>query len=266
MSRQDVEFFQSFVRKYINTAIRAHFKDVTVNDPDNLDVNNPREAAKKLCLHKNTDTLTLTIGRLLFWWIETRGLLEEFIYGIPATNFHESVAFKPQIVLYWREKIEDARKKNRYPIRARYSVRWRGDYATRGDIDKIRVKINDIFNKPNTHQFTKGRIKYSYRDKIKGYEFIVSNVSDLKAKELINKLLEIQGDNPLNPNYLTKSYKDEADWDTTETIKVDGRTEKLPKLRQIGRVYFTRAELKVHGNTRDILLTDNHSVLIPPPS
>lgn len=262
MSRQDVEFFQSFIRKYINKVVRLHFEDIKFVGEDNLNINNPREAAKKLCLHKNTDPMILTLGRLLFWWVETKGLLEEYIYGVPASNFHETVRFLPQIKLFWRESTQDAKDNGRYPIRARHTVRFRGDYATRDDLRLLANKITKIFNSSSTHNFLKGQEKYSYRDKEKGYEFIITASNITEAEKVINALLQIQDDNPLNKALLTKSTK-EKDWTEVETIRVAGETFTKPKERQIGKVWFTHAEFSIHGMPKDKILVSNLSEKIP---
>ena len=262
MSRQDVEHFQSFCRKWINKVVREHFKDLPPGTDGSLDTDSPRGVIRDVCLHKDTDTMTLTIGRMLTWWVEARGLFEDVIYGIPSTDFHETQKFLPQITIYWKESIKDAKLENRYQIKARYTVRWKGDYATKTDIDIIRVKINNIFNKPVTHSFYKGREKWSYYDLEKGYRLIVTARDETEAKDVINKLLEIQGDNPLIEANLGKSTKDK-NWNQKETVRVNGELYDKPKQRPIGKVRFVRAEFKVHGMTRDILLTDDKGVLMP---
>ena len=60
-----------------------------------------------------------------------------------------------------------------------------------------------IFNTPRPHSFVKGREKFSYRDKINGYEFIITARDKSEAKDVINKLLEIQGDNPVTSSRLS---------------------------------------------------------------
>ena len=250
MARQDVEHFQSFIRKYVNRSVREHFRDLPSNNDGSLNTNSPRNVIRDICLHKDSDPMTLTIGRLLVWWVEARGLIDEYIYGIPASNFHESVKFKPQIKLFWREKTEDAKKAGRYPARAEYSVRYRGKYATRNDLEILKTKIIRIFNSPTTHNFYKGREKFSYYDLELGYRLIITARDETEAKDVINKLLEIQGDNPLKESNFTKSVK-EKNWNSRETIRVAGETFVLPKERPIARVYFTHAEFAVHGMPKD---------------
>lgn len=262
MSSPDVEFFQSFCRKYINKSVKNHFQDVDGDDDGSLSVNVPRQVIKRVCLHKDTDPIMLTVGRLLVWWVEAKGLFDEYIYGIPTTTFHESVRFKPQIKLFWREDTQDAKNNNRYPLRAEYTVRYRGDFQSRANLEQLSNKINLIFNSPKPHVFTKGRNKYSYRDKIKGYELIITANSDSEAEEVINKLLSIQNDAPLDKEFLTKSTSDK-NWNQKETVRVAGETFTKPKRRQVGKVHFTHAEFAVHGMARDKVLVSNLRSRVP---
>ena len=262
MSRQDVEHFQSFCRKWINRTVKEHFKDLPAGTDGSLDTNSPRAVIRDVCLHKDTDPMTLTIGRLLIWWVEARGLLDEYIYGIPATNFHESVRFLPQIKLFWREDKKDAKTADRYPARAQYTVRYRGGYATRADLETLKSKLTRIFNTSVPHSFYKGREKFSYRDKEKGYEFIITARDETEAKDVINKLLEIQNDNPLNEVLLTRSTSDK-NWNAKETVRVAGELYTKPKKRPLAKVVFTHAEFAVHGMAKDKTLISNLSERIP---
>ena len=82
MASNDVEIVQSFIRKYVNKAVKEHFKDVSGEDEDSLSKAAPRSAIKLVCLHKDTDPITLTAIRLLIWWIEAKGLMDEYIFGM----------------------------------------------------------------------------------------------------------------------------------------------------------------------------------------
>ncbi|NJO98673.1 MAG: hypothetical protein HC764_23945 [Pleurocapsa sp. CRU_1_2] len=163
---------------------------------------------------------------------------------------------------YFGEKKTDSAKVNdRYPIRAKYTIRYKEDISSKANVKALATKINNIFNKPVVHSFDKGRNKYSYRDKEKGYELIITATNKNEAKSVINSLLEIQGDNPLKEDCLSESVIDK-NWLTTETIRVNGETHKKPKQRPIGKVWFTHAELSVHGVTKDITLVDNKRPVI----
>jgi hypothetical protein len=118
MSTNDVELFQSFCRQYVNRLVREHFRDVSSDDPDGLSRSSPRPLIKRICLHKDNDSLILTIGRLLFWWVEARGLIEEYIYGLPSTDFEIKHTYYPQVQLHFREDRYSAADNERIPIRA----------------------------------------------------------------------------------------------------------------------------------------------------
>jgi hypothetical protein len=262
VASNDIDLFQSFCMRYINRAVREHFKDVEGDDDGSLSRAVPRQLIKRICLHKDKDPIVLTIGRLLIWWVEARGLFDDVFYGIPSKTFHETVIFKPQIKLFWRESTQDAKDNNRYPIRAEYTVRYKGDVNSRSDIQLLKTKIERIFNGSTPHVFYKGREKYSYRDKDKGYEFIITARDESEAKSVINALLEIQSDNPLNENLLTRSTSD-RNWNAIETVRVAGDTYTKPKQRPVGKVKFTHAELAVHGMPRDITLVSNLGTRVP---
>jgi hypothetical protein len=262
MASNDIELFQSFCRKFFNRTVIEHFKDVTNDDPDTLSRSVPRQLIKRICLHKDKDPMILTVGRLLIWWVEARGLLDEFIYGIPSANFHETVRFQPQVKLFWRESTKEAAVDNRYPARAAYTIRFKGDVSNRADILALRRKVELIFGGSTPHSFTKGREKYSYRDKEKGYEFIITAQNEVEAKSVINALLDIQGDKPLKEELLTRSTS-ERNWNAIQTVRVNGQAYTKPKQRPVAKVRFTHAELAVHGMAKDITLVSVVPTKVP---
>ena len=256
MASNDVEIVQSFIRKYINKAVKEHFKDVPGELESELSKATPRSAIKLVCLHKDTDPITLTAIRLLIWWIEAKGLMDEYIFGMPVSEFQETTQYLPQIKVYWREKAKDAELNNRYPSRARYTIRFKGTYQSQASLKTLATKIDRIFNKPSIHNFIKGREKYSYRDKEKGYKFIITAQNEIEAKKVINSLLEIQDDNPLKEEYLTKSTT-ERDWTARTKKTVAGETILSPKQRPIAEVHFTHADFSVYGMAKDLRLVNN---------
>jgi len=57
------EHFQDSIRRVLNPRIRQHFKDVPLDD----DLSSDRGHLKLACLHKDKDSIVLTVGRLLFF-------------------------------------------------------------------------------------------------------------------------------------------------------------------------------------------------------
>jgi hypothetical protein len=125
VASQDIELFQSFIRKYINKVVKEHFKDIQGDTDASLSLGVPRQAIKRVCLHKDSDPIVLTVGRLLIWWVEARGLFEDVIYGIPSTDFEITHTYYPQVKLHFKEDKYEAAANNRRPARSEVSFRWR---------------------------------------------------------------------------------------------------------------------------------------------
>ncbi|MGL5078880.1 MAG: hypothetical protein ACRDBG_24040 [Waterburya sp.] len=58
-------------------------------------------------------------------------------------------------------------------------------------------------------------------------------------------------------------YTSEKNWNAIETVRVDGQTYTKPKQRPVAKVYFTHAELAVHGMARDITLVSVIPAKVP---
>ncbi|NJL53093.1 MAG: hypothetical protein HC930_14510 [Hydrococcus sp. SU_1_0] len=148
MASNDIEIVQSFIRKYINKGIKEHFKDVSGDDETSLSKDTPRSAIKLVCLHKDTDPITLTVVRLLIWWVEARGLLDEFIYGIPSTDFEISNTYYPQVKLHFRESKYEAATNARRPARGEVSFRWKENSFSTANVQALANKITADFARP----------------------------------------------------------------------------------------------------------------------
>ncbi len=255
MARQDVEFFQSFCRRYVNRAIREFFRDIDDVPEDSLSVDSPRQATKKLLLHLDTDTMTLTIGRLLFWWLETKGLLDEVIYGIPSTDFEISNTYYPQVQLHFREDKYLASTNNRRPASSRVSYRWRETDYTTTNINALANKIYADFVSP-VFFYQKGRTLYTYNDLQLGYQFQVLADSEADAKKIIEQTIRLQDE--IEPDWTDKlrKHEDNKNYATPGTVRVMGETITKPKRRPIARVEFQYAELFIPGTTKPLILVD----------
>lgn len=255
MSRQDVEHFQSFCRKWINRTVREHFSDLPSGTDGSLDTDSPRGVIRDVCLHKDTDPMTLTIGRMLVWWVEARGLFDEYIYGIPSTDFEISNTYYPQVKLHFREDRYQASDNSRRPARGEVSFRWRETDFTKLNIEQLANKIVLDFVQP-VFFYQRGKELWSYADKSKGYYFQMTVDNETTAKKVIEQVIRIQDEvEPDWEKYLRK-HEDKKSYTTQETIKVMGETIKKPKKRPFARVEFKYAELFIPGTTKPIILVD----------
>lgn len=255
MSRQDIENFQSFVRKYVNRAVKEHFRDVTNNDPDSLSLDVPRQAIKRVCLHKDTDPITLTVGRLLIWWVEAKGLFNDVIYGIPSTDFDIKYTYYPQVKLHFKESKYESSTNNRKPVRSEITFRWRSEDYNTTNITALATKIHADFAKP-IFSFDKGKQCWTYWDDKKGYRFTVYVTSEVEAKKIIEQVIRIQDDTEPDWDAHLREHKDNINYSTRETVTVMGEVNRKPRKRPTGTVKYEYAELFIHGLNKPIILSD----------
>lgn len=250
------EFTRSFLRKTYNREVNEYFADI---DPEYVGDNaTGRTAAKRSCLILPNESQNRAMLKMLtFRYVIQQVHLRPAVFGLPVTTFQENVRYLPQIIIHYRERSDIARANNRYPLRARYAVRYRGDVSDAADLSRLETRIKQIFDTP-THHFDKGRYKFSYRDKEKGYELIVTAASESDAKSVIENLLDINTDTPDWDN-LTKSEYTETQPLHGDTLRVGGELYRKPTARPSGKVYFQTAELSVWGMPKNKILYTNGS-------
>lgn len=255
MASNDIELFQSFCRKFFNRTVIEHFKDVTNDDPDTLSRSVPRQLIKRICLHKDKDPMILTVGRLLIWWVEARGLFDEYIYGIPSTDFEITHTYYPQVKLHFREDKYEASINSRRPARSEVSFRWREDDYSTANINLLATKIVADFAKPPFF-FKRGKKLFSYVDKTKGYFFNVTTDDEAGAKKIIEQVIRIQDSEIPDWENKLKYHEDKINYLLPGTVRVLGDTKAKPKKRPTATVKFAYAELFIPGLTKPITLVD----------
>jgi hypothetical protein len=255
MASNDIELFQSFCRKFFNRTVKEHFKDVTNDDSDTLSRSVPRQLIKRICLHKDKDPMILTVGRLLIWWVEARGLFDEFIYGIPSTDFEITHTYYPQVKLHFREDKYEASTNSRRPARSEVSFRWRQDDYSTVNINLLATKIVADFANPPFF-FKQGKKLFSYVDKTKGYFFNVTTEDETDAKKIIEQVIKIQDNAEPDWENKLKYHEDKINYLLPGTVRVLGDTKAKPKKRPTATVKFAYAELFIPGLTKPIILVD----------
>ena len=251
----NVEIVQSFVRRYINKEVREHFRDVQGNDASSLSLEAPRSAIKLVCLHQDKDPIMLTILRLLIYWVEARGLFDEFIYGIPSTDFEISNTYYPQVKLHFREDKYEAIDRDRRPARGEVSFRWIETDFTTSNIDRLTNKIYDKFVTP-IFSYQRGRELWSYADKSKGHYFQMTVDNETTAKRVIEQVIRLQDDREPEWDKYLRFHQDKKNYAAVETVRVEGETIRKPKRRPVAKVKFAYAELFIPGKTKPIVLID----------
>lgn len=242
---------RSVLRKTYNKEVVRYFGDLPEDqEPDNV---TGRSSLKRASLIGATESMmSANIKMMNFIFSIKQSHNKPAIYGTPVTNLDEEIKYNPQVALWFREKISDARIKGRVPIRARVSFRVLDQNISKAEVQSLANKIKAKFGEP-LFSFNKGKVKFSYRDKERGYAFILATDDEADARKVIDATLELQDHVP-DWELLFDSTSNQS-W-AKKTKQILGQTVEMPVKRPIGKVWFTHAELKIHGLNRDIILCD----------
>jgi len=247
------QLLRDFLRKSHNREVNEWFADLPPYDED---FETGRKAARANSLIRPNDGQQIALIKMINYYFNIQeSHLKPNIYGIPVDNYHEQVRFLPQITVHWRERKDIATANNRQPIRARLSIRYKGSVDSEVEVKALANKVKRIFTSGATHHWTRGRTVFDYKDAIKGHQFRLYGQTRSEVVEVINRMLEVVDDNPLNQELLSESTV-ERNWTAIERVRVAGTNFTKPSKRLVGEVYFNRAELKVHGMRSDRILVN----------
>lgn len=217
-----------------NREVRQAFADVIDTTPND----SPRRILMQDLLIEDADSL----GDL---WVKSELWKEINQDNAPVMlpNYDDipiTVKDKPHVHLYFQEKKSTAILNRRNKVDALISFRLVDrtvTTVTRADLNELKREINLAF--PSSFVLNKGRLKYSYRDKANGFEFILVLRTETEAKEVITKVLAVRDKLPDWDNLRTSTS--EQNFDERKTINILLVNEKLPKLRPIADCYLVKA-------------------------
>lgn len=238
---QDLSEFerrQNTLMQLRNRKIRQdYFSDVIDTTPDD----SPRRVLMDDLLLKDTDCFA-------DMWLKTE-LLKEVIDDdtpILLPNYDDtpiSVLDKPHVHLHFIEKKSTAILARRKRVEALISFRITDrtiSTITQSDLNELKREIGLAF--PSSYQLKKGRIKYSYRDKANGFEFILTLLNETEAREVITKVLAIRDKTP--DFELLRTSTSEKNFSVRRNITILNQIEKLPYERAITDCYFKQAVVR----------------------
>lgn len=257
----DFEFLQSIMRKWQNRIVKEEFSDLGTDDFD-PDIRISRHALRVACTHKDDDTAEMLLMRNeLFYLIHRKARdYQQPVYGIPTNLFQAETKFKPQVLLYFSEAVED--------VEPSY-------YATPGEItfrvmdapnDKVSLakqtafanKIKSLFGGSTPFMWRKGKKLFPYNDWDLGYRLKILALNEGEAKKVIEQVLDIQGHTPdwKKMGVHRNSNEAEAYPDTPQYEVIDGERVRLPRKRPICNVLIQYALLHIHGKPNPKCLYD----------
>ena len=249
---------RDFLRKSYNREVNEWFREVDDPTPDN---STPRKQAKRACLILPKETQNMALLKMLaFRFLCQRTHLRPHVYGTPIGSFDKQRKHKPQIVLEFREDDSDT-DPDFSPIDGRISFRLMNETSesiSRTELTAIANRIKTQFGTNDGYLWKKGKDLASYVDKNNGYQLQLLVRSKADAKELIDKVLACNSD---NPDWKYLSYK-ESDAPTEAypilpgNMTVLGEIIKEPRVRPIATVRFQYAYCSLWGKNTPITLYD----------
>lgn len=249
------EHLQSTLVRVHNAIVREEFSEITDDD----DISVPRGSLKVASLIKDDDSANMVISRLWLFYVMCRKAADfhEPIYGIPASEYHETVTIRPQVKLFFQQDWS-AVPTNRKPTRAKISFRLINETAASlhpTEANQLALKIKNEFALSGGYRFTKGKNFYYYREPSKGYDLRILASSKSEAQELFRKVLDLKNNAP-NWDYLTTSDPERSFPTNPGTELIYGKQRPKPVKRPTATVRFTHALLYVPGLINPVVLCD----------
>jgi hypothetical protein len=277
---QTPEQFQDAIQKIANQQIKQTMQDVkdfiasldrfnksyidAKGDPDALkglklpNATNDRQRLARLLWHFDADPLALTIAKIQAFHAFVKPNIPDSFYGIPATNFHDSVEFYPQIELKFQETIAQQNRAGRkYRVRSDINIRWRlqpSEIEGAGFEGIQKSMARKIKSEFGGYKLERGVLKCSYYDKQKNYFLSYFARSESSAKEFFTKLLRLQGDSFESENFTVAERK--KNFSQQEYVRISGKQVRVPRKRPIAECRFIGAFVKIHGIIEPRCLVD----------
>lgn len=254
-----VKHIQSVCLSVVNKMVKETFNDV--RDDIDIDINISRHSLKVACLHTSRDSLILTVGRLLVYFIvvEAAKKLHPAMYAIPAQDYQEDVSFRPYVHFYFEQDYA-AVPDGYSPIQSRLGFRL--IHETSETINRVKLKhlADAIYREFGLngigYTFKKGATKCTYLDKKQGYDFRVNAISELEGELVIKKFLSIQADTYKPDCFTAHTPKKKSINVVTETRLVNGVRKKTKRWRPIGIVRFRYATCGIDGQSDNEMLVN----------
>ena len=255
------EHLQSTLMRVFKKEVIEEFKDLG-DDEWVKEIKTPRGSLRTACTPDDNDTATMLVLRMLLFYVVLRRAadLQAPIYGMPTGTYHETFKFKPQVTLYFRESPADV-DPDFQPLIAQISFRLINETETtisKAELTTLANKIKTEFGGATAYKWKRGKTYCIYKDPEKGYWLKIFAFSAGEAKELIGKILDLQGHSP-DWDHLTVNENDQpmGAYPTLPPQKtILGELTRMPRKRPVGTVYFERATCQIWGKSKPVTLYD----------
>ncbi|MBE9182878.1 hypothetical protein IQ268_30545 [Oculatella sp. LEGE 06141] len=252
------EHLQAVVLQSYNRTVRSQFRDLGGDDWDE-DITSGRGALRVACTVKDDDSANMVAIRMMLFYMTLRQAsdLHPPLYTMPSDRYQQTVRFSPQITLYFREDLDEVEQGYK-PIDSQISFRIRGETETTFTPANALTWANRIrseFATGGGWRWRKGRVKLSYRDLERGYNLAIHAVSESEGRQVIAKVLSLQGDTIDNDNLVIAELGGTPPI-VPGTQVIYGESRRLPRKRPVGNVRFRYAEVHIWGVNKAVTLVD----------
>ena len=257
------EHLQSVIRKWTNREVMDYFADLGLDETDD-DLTTPRGSLRTACRHLDTDSLIMTQLRWQLFERIRRSRFDHPYYGIPIAGFHEARRFKPQITLYFQEDVQDV-EPGFSPVSGVLSFRLMDhtrETITPAIAQTYAQRIETNFGQGGGYRWRKGRVMCSYTDRERGYQMKILVRDDTYARDLINKVLDIQNHTPdwSRLNVAENQNAAAAYPPVPPNDRIYGEQRREPRRRPVADVRFQVSYLNIHGLSNPAVLFDRTSL------
>lgn len=256
----DVQQFASLHNK----RVRNYFKP---NNNDKSEIAKERAyLASRLIIDPTKSSKIDCIFNCLWFDLQIANAFENVakVYGTPIRQFQSEVAFKPQICFTFKEREinkQDLPLRN-YKLEKEISFRLNDV-----NVPKTNAQLKTLAQKIKTKFWTSGRAynynaglnNYRYKDDDNGYRLSIDMASTTKAKELIDKLLDIQNVKYVESKLRTTKFTKPTKVELIPTV--NGRKQK-PIRGRTGKLYLFKVEFKQSGIIDKILIDQMGNITV----
>lgn len=255
------EHLQDTVKRVINKEVREWFRDVGDDNWD-PDLSSDRAHLRVACTHREDDSIQETLVRLQLFQVTVgqAAAYQPLRYSIPIEDRDSVIKYSPQVRLYFCERTRDV-EQGFHPVEGEVTFRLVGETSetiAQAKVNQIANKIKTLFGANGGYDWHKGWYKYVYLQPERGYDFRLFAYSEIEAKQLITKVLDIQNHTPDWTNFNKVDPENAAARFPTNpgTKRILGKVRKKPRKRPRAHVRFRYADLALHELPNPIVLYD----------
>ena len=255
------EHLQSVIKKLHNKEVRNTFSDLG-GDEWLPNINSSRASLRQACTIYDSDSALMMLLKQNLYYLSLRKAqdYQAPVVGMPKGSLDPIRKYKPQIFLYFKEDSGDV-EEGYNPVDGRISFRLMDEDSetiTKTRLTTLANKIKTEFGVSNGYTWKKGKEYYSYTDKAKGYQLQILAFNESEARQLITKILDIQGH-----TFQGKKFRKATNDDPTAAYptippqqSILGELTREPRLRPVATVRFQYAIANIWGKPDLIPLYD----------